>query len=45
LIKTLINVIRETISWGVTALPLKRNLVLRFTKEEAQETIKDALTV
>jgi hypothetical protein len=38
-------VIRETISWGVIALPLKRNLVLRFTKEEAQETIKDALTV
>jgi hypothetical protein len=38
------KVIRETITHGVTALPLKRNIVLRFTKERAQETMKDALT-
>jgi hypothetical protein len=29
------KVISETVIWGVTALPLKRNLVSRFTKEEA----------
>jgi hypothetical protein len=38
------KVIRKAITWGVTILPLKRNLVPRFTKEGAQETMKDALT-
>jgi hypothetical protein len=38
------KVIRETITRGVTTLPLKRNLVLRFMKGGgAQETMKDAL--
>jgi hypothetical protein len=38
------KVIRKTITRGVTALPLERNLIPRFTKEKAQETMKDALT-
>jgi hypothetical protein len=37
------KVIRETITWGVTTLPLKRNLVPRFTKEREQKTMKDTL--
>jgi hypothetical protein len=45
LIKALTKVISKTVTRGVTALPLKRNLFPRFTREEAQETIKDALTV
>jgi hypothetical protein len=39
------KVIKDFITRGVTTLPLKRNLIPRFTKEEAQETMKDALTV
>jgi hypothetical protein len=46
MIKPLTKVIREnfrrTVTWGVTTLPLKRNLILRFTKGGgAQETIKN----
>jgi hypothetical protein len=44
LIKTLMKMISKTITQGVTALSLKRNLVPRFMKEGAQETMKDALT-
>jgi hypothetical protein len=44
LIKALTKAIRETITWGVTALPFKRNLIPRFTKGgAAQETMKDTL--
>jgi hypothetical protein len=32
MIKTLKKVIREVVIQGVTTLPLKRNLILRFTK-------------
>jgi hypothetical protein len=39
------KVISNNITWGVTTLPLKRNLVLRLMKEGAQETMKDTLTV
>jgi hypothetical protein len=39
MIKTLMAMIREFVTRGVTTL------VLRFTKEGAQETTKDALTV
>jgi hypothetical protein len=39
------KVISKAITQGVTTLPLKRNLVPRFMKEVAQETIKEALTV
>jgi hypothetical protein len=38
------KMISKTITQGVTALSLKRNLVPRFMKEGAQETMKDALT-
>jgi hypothetical protein len=38
------KVIKDFITRGVTTLPLKRNLIPRFTKE-AQETMKDALIV
>jgi hypothetical protein len=38
------KVIKKTIIRGVTALPLKRNLISKFMKEGAQETMKDALT-
>jgi hypothetical protein len=31
-IKTLMKVIREIVTWGVTILPLKRNLVPRFMR-------------
>jgi hypothetical protein len=44
LIKALMKVISETITRGVIALSLKRNLVPRFTKEEAQGTMIYALT-
>jgi hypothetical protein len=33
MIKLLMKIIRENITQGVTTLPLKRSLVLRFTKE------------
>jgi hypothetical protein len=36
--------IKVPIIWGVTTLPLKRNLFSRFMKEGAQETMKDVLT-
>jgi hypothetical protein len=40
------KVIREVITQGVTTLPLKRNLVLKFMKGGGpQETMKDALIV
>jgi hypothetical protein len=32
MIRTLMKVIREVITWGVTVFSLKGNLVLRFTK-------------
>jgi hypothetical protein len=35
MIKPLMRVIRENVTWGVTALPLKRNLVSRFMKERS----------
>jgi hypothetical protein len=38
----MMKVIRETITWGVIALPLEINLVPRFTKEGVQETMKGA---
>jgi hypothetical protein len=38
------KVIKEAVTRGVTALPLKRNLVSRSMKEGSQETMKDALT-
>jgi hypothetical protein len=38
-------VIRRTVTWGVTVLPLKGNLVPRFMKEGVQETMKDVSTV
>jgi hypothetical protein len=44
MVKPLMTIIRAAITWGVTALPLKRNLVSRFMKEGAQETMKGALT-
>jgi hypothetical protein len=44
MIKELIKVIKDSITRGVTALPLKRNLIPRFMKEGAQETMKDPLT-
>jgi hypothetical protein len=44
MIKLLMKIIRMTIAWGVTAPPPKRNLVLRFMNEGAQETMKDTLT-
>jgi hypothetical protein len=37
------KMIKETITRGVTALSLKRNLILRFTNDGAQATMKDAL--
>jgi hypothetical protein len=40
------KVVREAVTWGVTTTPPpKRNLIPRFTKERAQQTMKDALTV
>jgi hypothetical protein len=44
MIKALIMVIRTAVTWDVTILPLKRNLIPRFTMERAWETMKDALT-
>jgi hypothetical protein len=45
MITTLMTEIRECVTRGVTALPLKRNLVPRFMKGGgAQETMNDALT-
>jgi hypothetical protein len=45
LIKTSMKVISKPVTRGVTALPLKRNIVSGFMKEIAQEMIKEALTV
>jgi hypothetical protein len=46
MIKALMTIIREFITRGVIALPLKRNLILRFTKGGgAQEMMKEALIV
>jgi hypothetical protein len=44
MIKATMMVIRAAITRGVTALPLKRNLVLRFMKEGAREPMKAILT-
>jgi hypothetical protein len=44
MVKPLMTIIRAAITRGVTTLPLKRNLVSRFMKEGAQETMKGALT-
>jgi hypothetical protein len=38
------KVISKPVTRGVTALPLKRNIVSGFMKEIAQEMIKEALT-
>jgi hypothetical protein len=35
MIKALIMVIRIAVTWDVTILPLKRNLIPRFTMERA----------
>jgi hypothetical protein len=45
MINTLMTMIWEFVTRGVTTLPLKRNLVPRFMKEGAHETMKDVLTV
>jgi hypothetical protein len=46
MIKALMTIIREFITWGVIALPLKRNLIPRFTKGGgAQKMMKEALIV
>jgi hypothetical protein len=34
MVKPLMTLIRAAVKWGVTALPLKRNLVPRFMKGE-----------
>jgi hypothetical protein len=39
------KVIWKAVTHVLHPSPLKRNLVLRFTKEGAQEMMKDALTV
>jgi hypothetical protein len=45
MIKPLIKVIRRTVTQGVTALPLKGNLIPRFMKGGGvQEMMNDALT-
>jgi hypothetical protein len=46
MIKALMTIITEFITRGVTTLPLKKNLILRFTKGGgAQETMKEELIV
>jgi hypothetical protein len=39
------KVVKVLVTWGVTTLPFKINIVPRFTKEGAQETMKDVSTV
>jgi hypothetical protein len=38
------KIIKAFITQGVTTSPLKRNLVPRFMKKQAQEMMNDALT-
>jgi hypothetical protein len=42
LVKTVMMMIREDVTQGVTALPLRRNLIPRFRKErECKKMTKD----